>query len=144
MTTQSASSTSRPREMNLTCVETSFATRSVPPVVPPRMNTKPSPTPASTPPKMQASMTSPGSHTYWGRMGAVRSITTEESTVPITVLTMARLPNRMKPQIKRGRLSAIVMTPIGRPNRKLSMVAIPVKPPGAMLFGALNTLIATA
>ena len=109
---------------------------SVPPVVPPLKNTKDKPIPDITPPYKAVSNPSPLNE---GKMGESVSINTEDATVAYIVLNKKPIPKYFIEIMNNGKFNVRIKIPTGRENRWFNTIDIPVIPPGAMLFGDVNT-----
>ena len=111
------------------------ASRSVPPVLTPRMKSSPMPRPVTTPPISEATSVS---EVYCGRKRSPISIKEDSSTVAISVKKIARGPRRRQAAIIRGMFIISVHTLTRMGVMKASAVARPDTPPGAISFGTVN------
>ena len=62
----------------------------------------------------------------------------ESAATEINVFIIVRLLSRTNPAMRSGTFIAAISVPTFRSVTKLIIVAIPVTPPGAMLFGAVK------
>ena len=111
------------------------ASRSVPPVLTPRMKSMPMPSPETTPPISEATSVS---EVYRGRKRSPISMKSESSSVAISVKKSALGPSLRHAAIISGMfiISAHTLTRMG--VTKASAVDRPDTPPGAMSFGTVN------
>ena len=110
------------------------ASRSVPPVLIPRRNSSPTPSPLSAPPNIEASR---ALLVYTGS-NAVRSMNADSSSVAMSVIARERGPSSFHAQSSSGTFSIRfhILTRIG--VMYASAVDRPDTPPGAMSFGMVN------
>ena len=110
------------------------ASRSVPPVLIPRRNSSPTPSPLSAPPNIEASR---ALLVYTGS-SVVRSMNTDSSSVAMSVIARERGPSSFHAHSSSGTFSIRfhILTRIG--VMCASAVDRPDTPPGAMSFGMVN------
>ena len=72
------------------------------------------------------------------------AINADIKNVAATVLRINGQPNFLKEIRNSGIFNRNTAVPMGKSNRRFKIVAIPVKPPGKMPFGAVNILTDSA
>ena len=104
-----------------------FAAMSVPPVVAPARTTSPRPTPSSTPPNTEASITLPET----SRTGT-RSMNSDINDIAMNERTAKRQPTVRQPIRNSGTFSTKLIRPTDSGSTLASTVEMPEMPPGAM------------
>ncbi len=126
--------------MCLRLVRTTLTMISIPPVVAPALNTSASATPIKAPPSTDAISRS----LVTAPCAAKVLIKTVINASTYIVEKINRHPNFHSPSRTIGMLMSILTVPVGIFVKRFTRMEMPVTPPGAILLGSRNRLIAAA